>query len=79
MSQLDSKPKRQRAASAKPSHERKRPSSGHSTKNVNKVEFIQNLYGGLLGTKRNFKPHPRVSFNFGEESHAVNTTNRGYK
>lgn len=37
--------------SAKPSAEKNRPLSGNS-RNINKIEFIENMYGGILANKR---------------------------
>jgi hypothetical protein len=52
MSNNESNSRRVRASSAKVSHERGRPSSGNSQKNTNKIEFIENMYGGVFTTKR---------------------------
>ncbi len=57
MSNNDGKNQRARASSAKVSHERGRPSSGNSHKNTNKIEFIENMYGGVFTTKRHSSKH----------------------
>lgn len=64
MSNNESKNRRARASSAKVSHERGRPSSGNSQKNTNKIEFIENMYGGVFTTKRHSKKNVPTKFGF---------------
>lgn len=52
MSNNEAKHHRARASSAKASHDRPRPSSGNSNKQAHKIDFIENLYGGLFSSKR---------------------------
>jgi hypothetical protein len=55
----DHRPKRPRASSAKPSFDRKRPSSGHSFKQASKIDFIENLYGGVITSKKQSRVHSK--------------------
>ena len=75
----EQRPKRQRASSAKPSFDRKRPGSGHSVKNINKIDFMENLYGGVINSRKQSRVHSKLGNDYGEDSHLCNTTNRNYK
>lgn len=70
MSSNDNNP-RKRASSAKASHDKVRPSSGNSNKASNKVDFIENIYGNLLSTKRySNKNIPSKLGSFGDDKGA---------
>lgn len=64
------KNKRVRASSARPSNDKVRPLSGNAGKPNNKIEFIENLYGGLMTSKRgsNKNMPSKCGINFGEEN-----------
>ena len=77
------KGKRQRASSAKPAFERKRPSSGNSQKNNpqknnSKVDFIENLYGGVLLTRKQSKLHSKIGMDYLDDSKLLNS-NRPFR
>lgn len=73
MTENDKKVKRARAVSAKPSAEKNRPLSGSSARNMNKIEFIENLYGGILSNKRMSDRNCFKIGSNGEEHHVCRT------
>ena len=73
---LESKSKRQRASSAKPSQSRSRPASGHSHRNFQKVDFIENLYAGF---NKKPKASSKLGQGFGDDYELNHTFTRKYK
>ena len=74
MSTNETKNRPVRASSAKASNDRVRPSSGNSQKNSNKIDFIENLYGGVFTTKRYSNKVPsKVGF-LGEDNDGFKPT-----
>ncbi len=75
---IEQKKQRKRASSAKNSQRR---SSGPLTRQTEKVDLIQNLYEGVLSSKRDrdSKAIQRLLQGFNDEKDVFNSTSKRYK